>query len=236
MKANTQEAGKSVETRRVLGKLSCGRARWSALALVLLLVLSSMARAGRPVARTAKCDIRAQVRTITEWASDEPLRLRLSPGGTEAGLSGSASVALLTNVDATVRVSRRRAGGGGTEGSNSSDMGLELDYDGDGASATGAATGGRVGNDASWRSLSHPLSHVPGDGNVVVRLSVRVPARAHGLPDASYSTRLKLVAAPRGTLGGRPSELTVYVTGPDGEIPVEVVQSRDGREVRWLPA
>ena len=205
--------------------------------LVALVVVTApeCVAANRPARTTAKCRITAVVRPITEWKSNTPRRIELSwEESGEGSLKGSMSAVLFTNVDTTVRVADFQQRIPANASPEAREPSFRFEFDGDGTNATGTATSGRAATHASSGSPSY-LRHVSGDGAVRVRLSVCVNGiSSRALPDPSYCARMKLIAQPTNTQGGRPSELTVELVSPEAS-PAETLSraAQNNEVVAW---
>jgi len=205
--------------------------------LVVLVVVTApeCVAANRPARSMAKCQIKAVVRPITEWKNNAPRRIELSWDESGGGrLRGSMTAILFTNVDSTLRIADFQQRIPAKASAEVTKPNFSFQFDGDGTNATGTATSSRAAMHASSGSPSY-LRHVSGDGAVRVRLSVCVNGiSSRALPDPSYCARMKLIAQPTNTQGGRPSELTVELVSPEAS-PAETLSraAQNNEVVAW---
>lgn len=146
----------------------------------------------------ATCAITCTVDGLMEWAGNFT-NIDIAEHITEQNdqITGNGTATLYTNDDVTITADNTVAAELDNDGASSDTLVTEyqLEYDGDGVTATGGSTVSYTEYD-TFLSSSSAVTHISEDGAVVVTLTVRASNDAGNVADSgAYSATQTLTAA-----------------------------------------
>jgi hypothetical protein len=162
-------------------------------------VLFGMAGAGTmwasPSSTTATCAISVNVSEIMEWDTAFPAINLASITTQSQQVTGSAITTLYTNGNVDITADNTTAAQLTASGGATLVTEYSLSYDGNGVSATGGSAVSYATYDV-FLSTPSRITHVTGDGAVVLTLGVRASNHAGDVSEAtSYSATQTLTAS-----------------------------------------
>ena len=169
------------------------------LFLAVLCLALRVAFAADPGDDSSQCDVTVTVNTIMEWSAASYADIALAPPITSVTQtrSGSRDFTLYTNCNCEISADNTAAAELENEGASTDTLVTEyqLAYDGDGVTATGGTDVGGWTDYSTFLGTPSAVTHVDGDGAVVVTLSARA-STGGSVPDAgSYRATQTLTAS-----------------------------------------
>jgi hypothetical protein len=168
------------------------------LFLAVLCLAFRVAFAADPGDDSSTCDVTVTVNTIMEWSAASYADIALAAiASTTDTPSGSRDFTLYTNCNCEISADNTAAAELENEGASSDTLVTEyqLAYDGDGVTATGGTDIGSWTDYSTFLGTPSAVTHVDGDGAVVVTLSARA-STGGSVPDAgSYRATQTLTAS-----------------------------------------
>ena len=152
----------------------------------------------QPVDDSATCDVTVTVNAIMEWSAesyaDIALAVITSTGQTP---SGSRDFTLYTNCNCEISATNTTAAQLENEGASTDTLVTEyrLAYDGDGVTATGGTDVGSWTDYSTFLSPASAVTHIDGDGVVVITLSAQASSGGQVRDAGSYRATQTLTAA-----------------------------------------
>ena len=167
------------------------------LFLAALCLASSLVLA-QPVDSLATCDVTVTVNTVMEWSAASYDDIVLDPiTSTTETPSGSSVFTLYTNCDCEISATNTAAAQLQHEGPSTDTLVTEyqLAYDGDGFSDTGGTDISSWIDYSTFLSPASAVTHVDGDGVVVITLSAQASSGGQVRDAGDYSAIQTLTAA-----------------------------------------
>jgi len=169
------------------------------LFLAVLCLALRVALAADPGPDSATCDVTVTVNSILEWSDASYTDIALIPPitATTQTPSGSRDFTLYTNCNCEISADITAAAQLENEGASTDTLvtKYQLAYDGDGFSDTGGTDVGGWTDYSTFLSPASAVTHVDGDGAVVVTLSAQASTSGN-VPDAGdYRATQTLTAA-----------------------------------------
>ncbi len=168
------------------------------LAVALVLCFSSGSVFAQPVDDSATCDITVTVDPIMEWSAASYADIALANITAVADTpSGSRDFTLYTNSNCEISADNTVAAQLDNDGASTDTLVTEyqLAFDGDGATATGGTDVGSWTDYTTFLSTASAVTHVDGDGDAIITLSVQASTGGTTPDQGNYSATQTLTAA-----------------------------------------
>lgn len=169
------------------------------LVAVLVLCFSSGSVFAQPADDSASCDITVTVDPIMEWSAATYADIALAAITAQSDTpSGNRDFTLYANCNCEISADNTVTAQLDNDGASTDTLVTEyqLAFDGDGATATGGTDVGTWTDYSTFLSTAQAVTHVDGDGAVVITLSAQASNDAGEVADSgSYSATQTLTAA-----------------------------------------
>jgi len=169
------------------------------LFLAVLCLALRVALAADPGPDSATCDVTVTVNSILEWSDTSYTDIALVPPITSTTQTpfGSRDFTLYTNCNCEISADNTTAAQLENEGASTDTLvtRYQLEYDGDGSSATGGTDISSWTDYSTFLSPASAVTHVDGDGVVVITLSAQASSGGQVRDAGSYRATQTLTAA-----------------------------------------
>ena len=168
------------------------------LFLAVLCLALRVALAADPGPDSATCDVTVTVNTVLEWSDTSYTDIALDPiTSTTDTPFDSRAFTLYTNCNCEISADNTTAAQLENEGASTDTLvtKYQLEYDGDGSSATGGTDISTWTDYSTFLSPASAVTHVDGDGIVVVTLWAEASSGGQVRDPGSYRATQTLTAA-----------------------------------------